>query len=84
MSMLTRRVQILIDEERYARLEETARSTNRSVAALIREAIDRLYAGDARERRRAADEILAAEPMEVPATVEELKRELRAAHERHA
>ena len=74
--------QILIDEERYARLEREAGRTNRSVAAIIREAIDQAFPSDAAEKRRAADAILAAEPMDVPETVEELKRELDEAHDR--
>jgi len=82
MHMLTRRLQILIDEERYTRLEREARRSHRSVAAAIRDAIDRAYPPDLAEKRRAADAILAAEPMEVPDSVEELKRELDEAHDR--
>ncbi len=47
MCMLTRRTQLLLDEERYSRLERRAAQTNRSVGAVIREAIDRaLPTGD--------------------------------------
>jgi hypothetical protein len=74
--MLNRRLQILIDEERYERLERAARKRHRSVAAAIREAIDVAYPADLDEKRRAAEAILAAPPMDVPHNVEELKREL--------
>lgn len=53
-----------------------------SVAEVIREAIDIALPDDADAKRAAGDAILAAEPMPVPATVEELKAELDAAHER--
>ena len=82
MCMLTRRLQILIDEERYARLEREAGRTNRSVAAILREAIDHAYPSDAAEKRRAADAILAAQPMDIPETVEDLRRELDEARDR--
>jgi hypothetical protein len=51
-----------------------------SVAAVIREAIDRLPA-DADLRRTVVAEILAAEPMRLPADPHELRRELDAAHQ---
>lgn len=82
MSVLTRRLQILIDEERYARLEREARRSHRSVAAAIREAIDRTYPPDLEAKRAALDRILSAAPMEVPETVEELKRQIEEAHSR--
>jgi predicted CopG family antitoxin len=75
--MLTRRLQILIDEERYERLERAARKGNRSVAAVIRDAIDLAYPPGLEERRKAAEAILTAPQIEVP-DVEELKEELEA------
>jgi Ribbon-helix-helix protein, copG family len=80
--MLTRRLQILIDEDRYERLEHESRRTNRSVAATIRDAIDRAYPSYGDAKRRAADAILAAAPMDLPETVEELRREIEEAHSR--
>jgi hypothetical protein len=38
--MLSRRTQVLLDQDQYARLEQRARETDRSVGAVIREAID--------------------------------------------
>lgn len=62
--MLSRRTQILLDEERYARLEQAARESGRSVGAVIRDAIDaKLAHDDAAQRRRAAADWLLAQPM---------------------
>ncbi len=62
MSSLSHRTQILLDEERHGRLEQEARRQGRSVASLIREAIDlRLELGvEAKNRRDAATWMLAA------------------------
>jgi hypothetical protein len=79
MLMLTRRLQVLIDEDRYGRIESEARRRGVPVAVIVREAIDRSYPGE-EQRRAAIDRILAAEPMPVPETVEELKREIEEAH----
>lgn len=60
MSGLTRRTQLLLDDDRYERLEARAAATGRSVAAIIREAIDDKLAdpaGSAR-RREAAQALL--------------------------
>lgn len=43
---MTRRLQILLDEGRYARLEERASRRGASVATLVREAIDIAYPQD--------------------------------------
>ena len=43
MCMLTRRLQVLLDEERYARLAAQAARTNLSVAAVVRAAIDAAF-----------------------------------------
>ena len=73
--MLTRRLQILLDDAQYVRLESYARQRGLSVGAAVREAIDRAVPTDASRRRAAGDAILAAEPVDV-GTVAELKREL--------
>jgi hypothetical protein len=73
--MLDRRVQILLDEARYNRLEAEARRRNLSVAAVIRDAIDRRFPPQTRRRAAAARRILEAEPMTVP-DPEELREEL--------
>ena len=75
MSMLKHRLQVLIDEETHRRLAKTARAQGRSVAEVVRQAIDVALDTGGEARRRAADAILDAEPMAVP-DVAELKREL--------
>lgn len=74
MCMLSRRLQILLDEGRYRRLRERARRRKVSVGTLIREAIDAVEV-DPLARAAAAREILAAPKMPVP-TLADLKREL--------
>jgi hypothetical protein len=65
MSTLTRRVQILLDEQRHNRLEREAARKGTSVAALIREAIDRTYPSGPASRAEAAASLLSAPPMPV-------------------
>jgi hypothetical protein len=79
--MLDRRVQILLDDERYQKVSHEAERRGVSVAAVIREAIDHLPTA-AEQRRTAIEAILAAAPMPVPADPAELRRELDAAHDR--
>ncbi len=76
MCMFERRLQILIDEPRYRRLAAAARERRQSVSAVIRDAIDIALPADLARKRAAANAILAAEPMPVPDTIEELKAEL--------
>ncbi len=60
MSMLRERLQVLVSEEQRRRLEQAARAEGKSVAAVVRDAIDRRLASgtDARARRlRAVDEL---------------------------
>lgn len=60
--MLTRRTQILLDEARHRRLEERAAETGRSIASLIRDAIDLSLATEeeAGARARAGRRLLEA------------------------
>lgn len=66
MTMLDRRLQILIDHERWSRLEHEAERRGVPVAVLVREAIDERFPGHEEQRRAALQDILDAEPMEVP------------------
>lgn len=69
---LDRRLQILIDEDRFSRLESEAKRRKVSVAEVVREAIDaRLAARDAR-RRLAARRILES-PKSPAIELDELK-----------
>lgn len=75
MSMLGRRLQVLIDDERYQRLAAAARERKSSVGALVREAIDRAYPSTSAKKRAAARAILSARRIPVPEPAE-LRREL--------
>ena len=63
MSALERRLQLLLDQERYDRLAARAQSQNCSVAAVIREAIDQLFAGHDLDDQAAAAAALLALPL---------------------
>jgi len=66
MHMLDRRFKILLDDERFERLASEARVRGVSVAALIREAIDRAFPAIDPAKARAAERILSAPDMPVP------------------
>ena len=74
MATLTKRVQVLLDPFQYQRLDEIARQRNRSVGALIREAIDQVYLQDAVAERVASVRALAAMELQA-ADWEQMERE---------
>lgn len=78
MCMYDRRLQILLDDARYRRVAAAAKARKTSVAAVIRDAIDQALPVHLEAKRRAAEELLAAEPVDLPGP-EELKREIREA-----
>lgn len=83
MSMsLTRRLQVLLDEERHARLLRASRERRQSVGELVREAIDLALPGGEERRRRAGRAILTAPPMPVPDDPHDLRGELDEARSR--
>lgn len=51
---LTKRLELLLEPEQYARLEEIARTRKESVGALIRRAVAREYLQPMQEQKRAA------------------------------
>lgn len=75
MLMLEHRLQVLLDDERHARLKALARERGVSVATVVREAIDQRVAGPDGRRRAAGRRLLEAPPMDVP-DVDELAQEL--------
>ena len=75
---MERRLQVLIDEKRYRRLEQRAEAEHRPVAALVRDALDLAYPDDTDDRRAAGIALLALEPMPA-ADWPELKRDVLAA-----
>lgn len=82
MSMLTRRLQVLIDDERHRRLEVEAARRGVPVAVLVREALDAAFPMTAADRKTAGNRVLAAEPMPVP-DLDDLRAELAALRGRH-
>jgi len=62
---MTRRLQLLLDEGRYTRLERRAKRRGTSVAAVIREAIDTTFPDEDLDRERAVQFLLDAEPMPI-------------------
>lgn len=83
MSMLERRLQILLDEERHARITTVARERGVSVATVVREAIDRGVANPGDRRLAAGRRLLEAPDMAVPDLVE-LQDELETLRARRA
>lgn len=59
MSVMERRLQLLLDQGRYARVEAEARRSGRSVSAVIRAAIDVYFEPGAVARQEAAARFLA-------------------------
>lgn len=80
--MLDRRLQILLDEERYQRISSLAAARGVSVAAVVRDAIDRGLPSAPARRSAALDTVLAAVAMPVGAP-DELRRELDELRGRH-
>lgn len=76
MSMLTRRLQVLIDDERLDRLEQEAARRRVPVSVLVRDALDAAYPATSAARRAAGERILSAVPMSVPTDPADLVAEL--------
>ena len=78
--MLTRRLQVLLDDERYERLKQESHDSGVPVGEIVRRAIDRelprVEGDDA--RRAAIVRLLAAAPVPVPDDPADLKAEMRA------
>jgi len=74
--MLTRRLQILVDDERYERLSRRAAAEGTSIATLVRDAIDARYPAIDSDRNAAFERIRAAERMPVPLDPADLKQEI--------
>jgi predicted DNA-binding protein len=65
VAQLTRRTQLLLDDELHERLRRIAAERGVSLGALIREAIDEKLARVQDARAEAAERLLAADPMPV-------------------
>lgn len=75
MATLTRRLQVLLDERRFAQLEHLAQERGTTIAALVRDALDRAYPSDALPADVAAERFLAREPIDL-GTWDDAKREI--------
>jgi len=64
-SMVTRRLHVLLDEDRYTRLERLARRRGTSIATIVWEAIDAACPEDEPDRSEAGRRLLDAEPIPV-------------------
>ena len=76
MSMLSHRLQVLIDPEQYERLRREAERRGMPVGALVREAIDRTVPPDLERRRAAWKRLMSLKPIPVPDDPAELEAEL--------
>jgi hypothetical protein len=83
MSMLGRRLQILIDDERAERLAAESRRQGVPVSVVVRNAIDAVYPSSSTVRAAAGRSILDADPMPVP-DPDALRSELEALRGRRA
>lgn len=75
MPTKNRRLQVLIEEDQYRRLEQEASARGVSVATVVREALDEKLPTTRDARRAAADAVLTADPMDV-GDPDELRDEL--------
>lgn len=82
MATLERRVQVLLDEERYQQAAAAARERGVSVGQVVRDALDASLGATQRRRLQAGAEILAAEPMPLPDDPAHLRAEIDAMHDR--
>ena len=80
---MDRRLQLRLDEERYRQVSASAQQRGPSVAAIIREAIDRGLRSPDDRRAAAGRRVLDAKPMPVP-DVAELLMEFDAVRGRRA
>ncbi len=77
---MSRRLQILIDEERYLRLAELADQRGVSIATIVRDAVDRVYGSLADRRATAASALLSGQPAPV-GDEDQLRRDILGAHD---
>ena len=64
--MLSKRVEVLFDPKQYAALECEARRHRKSIAALIRDAVERQYLAPSRKERLEAVKWLTSQNIDFP------------------
>ncbi len=74
--MLTRRLVVLLDDARYARLEREAHRRRVSVAVVVRDALDAALETDRASKEQAIAWLLAAPPIGPAPDPADLRREL--------
>ena len=79
--MLTHRLQVLIDDERYQRLKRESEQGGVPIGEIVRRAIDRELPASGDVRRAAVARLLDAKPMPVPQDPRDLDAEVRAARD---
>ncbi|MFP5343314.1 MAG: hypothetical protein ACLGIJ_10390 [Candidatus Limnocylindria bacterium] len=79
--MYERRLQLLLDRDRYERVAAQARRRRVSVAMVIRDAIDIALPVDIEARQAAYEAIIGADPMAL-GSPDDLRHELDEAHDR--
>lgn len=82
MAVLNRRLQILVEEGRFEELERLARERSTTIAALVREALDKAFPTHGLPHRMAAERFLARPPVDFE-NWETLKRDIEQSLERH-
>lgn len=83
MSALNRRLQVLVEEDRFEELERLATERSTSIAALVREALDRTFPTHGLPHQTAAERFLGRPPVQFEEW-ETLKGEIEQSLERHA
>jgi hypothetical protein len=73
--MLSKRVEVLFDPKQYASLEEEARRREKSVGALVREAVETQFLQPTRRQKLAAVRRLTSQQIDWPPW-EELKEQI--------
>ncbi len=72
----TKKAQVLLTEEEYAALEETAARTGKKLGTLIREAVEKVYVEERRKAQIAesVDRLLSLPPAPVPEEYKEWEK----------
>lgn len=76
MSMLSHRLQVLIEPAQYERLRRESERRGEPIGAIVRDAIDRAVAPDIERRRAAWEHLMSLGPLPVPDDPAELEREI--------
>jgi len=76
MSMLSHRLQVLIEPAQHERLRREARRRGTTIGAVVRGAIDRVVPDDLERKRAAWEHLMSLVPVPVPDDPDDLDKEL--------